>query len=1206
MGEVCLGTFHNLICLIVFVFSTFVACTRNKIADPKLDNASVFTENHSTLSISNLNLIADKVSTGTIYVKIKSPLGIPQNRVKVMLSTNRPQNDEISNLGTELTDADGNIRFLIKSSGAGTSLITAKNLNSNLILSENLIIKFSAGSAAKIKINSGNNQSGQASTELLNPLSVLVTDSYDNPVENSPVDWSISSGGGLLTNASSNTNSIGVAINSYTLGPSSENNLITAKLRNNNTIAVVFTEAATASAVSANISKVIVNPTQLTADNISTATVTITLNDVAGNTVTDKQVALSSDRGSLDTISATSGTITNSNGIVQFTVKSLKSGIAAFTARNTSDNFNLAQIPTIEFRGGTPSQIAISSGTNQTGTVSTTLANPLVVLVKDANNNVVSGATVDWVVTAGGGSVSAPTSTTNTTGLAQITFTLGSAAGANTLTAKLHNDTTKTVNFTAMATAIAPATANSVSASSSTLVASINNLIANNTTTATITVTLKDSRNNLISGKTVALTSTRSTSDTIATIGSATSDASGIVKFTVKSNTSGSSTYTATGDGITITQKPTINYFLLPIISITYPNNGLNYSTYKKFVILHGTCSANSTITTNLGTIRFNDCNANSNWEAWANLANGANNFIITGQNAVGTSQNTINITLNNPGTDPLATHSWHLYNTGQTNFAKFGGTIDNDLNIQNVYSQNIFGDEIIIAVSDSGLEIAHEDLANNIFLGSRNYVTAPSAPFLGDPTETRLTSKGDHGTSVAGLIAATKNNNKGSHGVAPNSYLIGLNLLSSNQNTSYTLDSLEGDFDIVNQSWGYGPTSNCTSTATTDDNTTQVGVGSDNLYLTTTRDGALGNLNYPARPIFYFKAAGNYYDDPRTTKCNENLPSTFDPTSDIAWITVVAAANAKNKVSSYSSQGSNIWITGYGGEYGYNTTTLPYGDAAMMTTDQSGCTVGYSGTNSWNELAATYASLLSWVPAFMRMDFSGPNALNPHAENSNCSYHSQFNGTSAATPTVSGVVALILNASRSNNKSLSVRDVKHILALTAVKIDSLDSSWITNHATPTSYKFSNKYGFGLVDANAAVNMAKTYSLSLGTANWTSPILQTANQTLSIPNNNLSGVDSTINVPTNIVIEQVIIRVNVSHTYTGDLGFKLTSPQGTTSLTWDAKSALNGTQNLSDFRMLSNAFYGEPSNGTWILNIFDAAASNSGSITSWSIEIYGH
>ena len=55
--------------------------------------------------------------------------------------------------------------------------------------------------------------------------------------------------------------------------------------------------------------------------------------------------------------------------------------------------------------------------------------------------------------------------------------------------------------------------------------------------------------------------------------------------------------------------------------------------------------------------------------------------------------------------------------------------------------------------------------------------------------------------------------------------------------------------------------------------------------------------------------------------------------------------------------------------------------------------------------------------------------------------YTSRFGGTSAATPLVSGVIALMLEA----NPNLTYRDVQEILVRSARQNDDLDESWITN-----------------------------------------------------------------------------------------------------------------------------------------------------------------
>jgi len=93
----------------------------------------------------------------------------------------------------------------------------------------------------------------------------------------------------------------------------------------------------------------------------------------------------------------------------------------------------------IAYAAGAPTRISIASGKGQTGKVGTALANPWVVLVTDSSGNPVDGATVNWQVTAGGASFPATKTTTNSSGLASNTLTLGTVTGFDKATALLAN-----------------------------------------------------------------------------------------------------------------------------------------------------------------------------------------------------------------------------------------------------------------------------------------------------------------------------------------------------------------------------------------------------------------------------------------------------------------------------------------------------------------------------------------------------------------------------------------------------------------------------------------------------------------------------------------------------------------------------------------------------------------------------------------------
>ena len=82
-----------------------------------------------------------------------------------------------------------------------------------------------------------------------------------------------------------------------------------------------------------------------------------------------------------------------------------------------------------------PSGVSAVSGSGQYANLNSAAPNPLVVLVVDPNGNPFPGATVSWKVTAGGGTVSDTSTTSDSTGHTSVTYTAGSRAGAATVVA---------------------------------------------------------------------------------------------------------------------------------------------------------------------------------------------------------------------------------------------------------------------------------------------------------------------------------------------------------------------------------------------------------------------------------------------------------------------------------------------------------------------------------------------------------------------------------------------------------------------------------------------------------------------------------------------------------------------------------------------------------------------------------------------------
>ena len=84
---------------------------------------------------------------------------------------------------------------------------------------------------------------------------------------------------------------------------------------------------------------------------------------------------------------------------------------------------------------GTADSLQAFAGNNQSGLVSTALTTPITVQVRSATGVAVPGAVVTFAVTTGGGTVSPAVISTDASGRAQTTWTLGATTGQQTVTA---------------------------------------------------------------------------------------------------------------------------------------------------------------------------------------------------------------------------------------------------------------------------------------------------------------------------------------------------------------------------------------------------------------------------------------------------------------------------------------------------------------------------------------------------------------------------------------------------------------------------------------------------------------------------------------------------------------------------------------------------------------------------------------------------
>lgn len=233
------------------------------------------------------------------------------------------------------------------------------------------------------------------------------------------------------------------------------------------------------------------------------------------------------------------------------------------------------------------------------------------------------------------------------------------------------------------------------------------------------------------------------------------------------------------------------------------------------------------------------------------------------------------------------------------------------------------------------------------------------------------------------------------------------------------------------------------------------------------------------------------------------------------------------------------------------------------------------------------------------------------------------FSGTSASAPMVSGVVALMLSV----NPALTWRDVRLILASTARRTQTDDvvkvsnpSGWAASglpgaRSDDDARLFSHRHGFGVVDAVEAVRVAKTWTSVGGSESLKAcPVPGGLAPPQTIPDAGQGGLLSvTATVPAGAAcdikhIEFVEIDLTSDHTYAGDLEIVLTSPAGRSSRLAERRVCKEGStcgSYASGFRFGSMRHLHEPAAGNWTLTVTDKAPGNTGRLLSWSLTIHG-
>ncbi len=261
---------------------------------------------------------------------------------------------------------------------------------------------------------------------------------------------------------------------------------------------------------------------------------------------------------------------------------------------------------------------------------------------------------------------------------------------------------------------------------------------------------------------------------------------------------------------------------------------------------------------------------------------------------------------------DPYFTDLWGMNNTGQT-----GGEMDADIDAVEAWNITTGKSSVIVAVTDSGIDYTHPDLADNMWVNDAEYNGYPGIDddnngYIDDiygidavNADSDPLDDNDHGTHCAGTIGAVGDNGIGVAGVCWDVQLMALKCFDQfgSGDTAAEIECIEYAIakgaHVINASWG--------------------GFGYSQVLYDVIQRCAQSN-------IIFVAAAGNYSMD------NDGAFPFYPASFELGNIISVASTTDSDELSSFShygktsvdlaAPGSLIYSTAPGGGYQYMSGT--------------------------------------------------------------------------------------------------------------------------------------------------------------------------------------------------------------------------------------------------------------------------------------------
>jgi hypothetical protein len=486
-------------------------------------------------------------------------------------------------------------------------------------------------------------------------------------------------------------------------------------------------------------------------------------------------------------------------------------------------------------------------------------------------------------------------------------------------------------------------------------------------------------------------------------------------------------------------------------------------------------------------------------------------------------------------------------------------------INLRTVWEQNITGSGVRVRVNDDGVNVDHTEFVDRYDADASCDNIYPTGSF--------------HGTAVASIVLASANNNECSVGVAPEATLSVCNVFDG-RSDAFLADKIDM-YDISQNSIGY-PACGARRRELEERELQACPFSFEdgtNASPCAVCDFSAATPSPACESAIVFHC--QYYYEQDVAGCLQFL-ELFLPEGgcDYPYLSTVAADSLAQGILDGRSGKGIIYVFASGNSFQLGEDTNLKG----FTNSRFIITVGAVGKDGIHTSYSTSGTSLF--------------VAGPGGDLENLSNHITANfeggcrdagvGTSFAAPVVSGVIALVLQV----NPDLTWRDVQGILAQTSrhVTEDLSDETKVTNDA---GFTHSNLVGFGVPDAGAAVEAAKTWEL------WPAEKMLMGESVildLIILDDPSETVTTTVTMtPTteDFVAESVEVYIALQHFSRGDLEVILTSPKGTQSIIHPGQRPENTVLAEDErWKLLTVRSWGESVGGDWTLSIRDISAGD--------------